>query len=141
MDYGMAVSIYNKKQDPVLYCAHSAYTQDTAQDLAMYLHACAGYPVLTRWTRAIANGNYRSWPHLSAAMGPKCIRRNLPKSIENTMGHMKVIRSGTRSTKTTKNKQTMGILISIRLHLVYQAQKQSFSNQSVSDHRPLLITV
>jgi hypothetical protein len=44
------VSMYNKKQDPVLYCAHSAYTQDTAQDLAMYLHACAGYPVLTTWT-------------------------------------------------------------------------------------------
>jgi hypothetical protein len=98
--------MYNKKQGSVLYCAHSAYTQDTAQDLAMYLHACAGYPVLTTWTRAIGNGNFCSWPHLSAATGPKWIRRNLPKGIETTMGHMKAIRSGTRSTKNTKNKPT-----------------------------------
>jgi hypothetical protein len=102
MDYGM--SPCTTKKDPVLYCAHSAYTQDIAQDLAMYLHACAGYPVLTTWTRAISNGNYRSWPNLSGATGPKWIRRHLPKSIETTMGHMKAIRSGTQSTKNTKNK-------------------------------------
>jgi hypothetical protein len=46
--------MYNKKQDPVLYCAHLAYTQDTAQDLAMYLHACAGYPVLTNGLELLA---------------------------------------------------------------------------------------
>jgi hypothetical protein len=102
------VSIYNQKQDPVLYCSHLANTQDTAQDLAMYLHACAGDPVLTTWTRAIANGNYQSWPHLSAATGPKWVRRNLPKSMETTMGHMKAI-PGTRSTKTTKNKQAIEV--------------------------------
>jgi hypothetical protein len=33
---------------------------DIAQDLAMYLHACAGYPVVTTWCQAIANGNYCS---------------------------------------------------------------------------------
>jgi hypothetical protein len=101
--------MYNKTKDPVLYFAHSAYTQDTAQDLAMYLHACTGYPVLTTWTRAISNGNYRSWPNLSAATGPKWIRRHQPKSIETTMGHMKAICSGARSTKNTKSKPSIEV--------------------------------
>jgi hypothetical protein len=52
------VAMNTKKKDPVLYCANSAYTQDTAQDLALYLHACAGYPVFATWCQAIANGNY-----------------------------------------------------------------------------------
>lgn len=98
------VATNTKSKDPVLYCANSAYTQDTAQDLAMYLHACAGYPVVATWCQAIANGNYRSWPHLSASTGPKWVRKNLPKSIETTMGHMKAIRSGTRSTKNKDNR-------------------------------------
>jgi len=97
------VATNTKSKDPVLYCANSAYTQDTAQDLAMYLHACAGYPVVATWCQAIANGNYCSWPHLSASTGPKWVQKHLPKSIETTMGHMKAIRSGTRSTKNKNN--------------------------------------
>ena len=31
---------------PVIHCANSAYTQSTMTDLAQYLHACAGYPVI-----------------------------------------------------------------------------------------------
>jgi hypothetical protein len=99
-----------KKKDPVLYCANSAYTQDTAQDLAMYLHACAGYPVVVTWCQAIANRNYRLWPNLSASTGPKWVQKNLPKSIETTMGHMKAIRSGTRS-KKGKNKQPIKVAV------------------------------
>jgi hypothetical protein len=100
----------NKKKDPVLYCANSAYTQDTAQDLAMHLHACAGYPVVATWCQAIANGNYRSWPSLPASTGPKWVRKHLPKIIESTMGHMKAIHSGTRSTKD-KNKQPIKVAV------------------------------
>ena len=94
------VSQNTKHKNPILHSANSAYTQDTTQDLAMYLHACAGYPVVETWCQAIAQGNYRSWPHLSAATGPKFIRKHLPKSIATTMGHMKAIRSGTRSTRS-----------------------------------------
>jgi hypothetical protein len=42
-------------------------------------------------------------------MGPKWIRRNLPKSTETTMGHMKAIRAGTQSTKNTKDKPTIEV--------------------------------
>jgi hypothetical protein len=99
-----------KKKDPALYCANSAYTQDTAQDLAMYLHAYTGYPIIATWCKAIAIGNYRSWSNLSASAGPKWVQKHLPKSIETTMGHMKAIRSGTRSTKD-KNKQPIKVAV------------------------------
>jgi hypothetical protein len=73
----------------------------------MYLHACAGYPVLITWIRAITNGNYRSWPNI---LGPKWVKKHLPKSIETTMGHMKAIRSGTRSTKS-KHKSSQPVTV------------------------------
>jgi hypothetical protein len=104
------VAMNTKKKDPVLYRANSAYTQDTAQDLAMYLHACAGYPIIATWCKAIENGNYRSWPNLSASTGPKWVRKYLPKSIETTMIHMKAICSGTRSTKD-KNRQPVKVAV------------------------------
>ena len=86
---------------PVIHCANSAYTQSTMTDLAQYLHACAGYPVIETWCRAIQAGNYRSWPQLSAHRGPSWIRKHLPKQITTTMGHMAAIRQNVRSTKDT----------------------------------------
>ena len=35
------------------HTAMSAYNQKNAKDLAMYLHACAGYPVISTWAKAI----------------------------------------------------------------------------------------
>ena len=91
-----------------VYCALSAYSQPSLEALAIYLHACAGWPVTETWCTAIANGNYSSWPHLSKFTGPTWIRKHLPKSKETTMGHMKAVRSNTRPTtrSTTKENDT-----------------------------------
>ena len=64
---------------PVIHCANSAYTQSTMTDLAQYLHACAGYPVIETWCRAIQAGKYQSWPQLSAHKSPSWVRKHLPK--------------------------------------------------------------
>ena len=79
--------------------ALSAYNQKTATDLSKYLHACAGYPVIDTWIKAIKKGYYSSWPKLDRFRGPKLIEKHLPKSVATTMGHMKAQRQGVRSTK------------------------------------------
>ena len=38
------------------HTAMSAYNQKNAKELAMYLHACAGYPVISTWSKAIKKG-------------------------------------------------------------------------------------
>ena len=81
----------HRKVEPALYCARTVYTQETEQDLTMYRHACAGYPVIKTWIKAIAAGNYCSWPNLSAANGPRWAKKNLPKSLATTMGKMKAV--------------------------------------------------
>ena len=42
-----------KKVPDINHIALSAYNQKTAEDLAKYLHACAGYPVKETWVKAI----------------------------------------------------------------------------------------
>ena len=72
--------------------ALSAYNQKAATDLAKYLHACAGYPVIDTWIKAIKKEYYSSWPKLDQFRGPKWIKKHLPKSVATTMGHMKAQR-------------------------------------------------
>lgn len=68
------------------------------------MYACAGYPVTDTWCKSIVNRNYLLWPNLLEEKGPAWIHKHLPKSMETTMGHLKVVCSNTRSTtKTTNN--------------------------------------
>ena len=69
------------------------------KDLAKYLHACAGYPVIETWIKAIKAGYYASWPKLDRFRGAKWIQKHLSRSIITAMGHMKATRQGIRSTK------------------------------------------
>ena len=86
--------------------ALSAYNQKTEEDLAIYLHGCAGYPVIETWIESIRAGRYATWPKLNKFKGPKWIRKHLPKQTVTTMGHMKAVRQGTRSTtNNNKNEQ------------------------------------
>ena len=46
-------------------------------ELAKYLYATYLYPLISTFTKAIANNNFSSWPGLT----PKLILKYLPKSI------------------------------------------------------------
>ena len=65
----------------------------------MYLHAYDGFLVITTWIAEIKNGNYRSWPNISAIKRPTWAKNNLPKILATTMGHMKVVCQRTSSTQ------------------------------------------
>ena len=82
--------------------AHSAYAQRSIPGLMQFLHACAGFPTVATWTKAIDRGHYLGWPGLTASR----VRKWLPESEETVMGHQQLIRQGVRSTsKGATNRQ------------------------------------
>jgi len=58
-----------------------------------YLHAAAGHPTKHTWLKAIARGNYNSWPLINV----QNVRKHFPESEETQLGHMRGERSTTRS--------------------------------------------
>jgi hypothetical protein len=75
--------------------ANSAYHTSTKPEHVQFLHAAAGYPVPSTWTKAINAGNYNTWPGLDA----KLVTKHLPKSKETVKGHLNQQRKNLRSTK------------------------------------------
>ena len=72
----------------------NAYTTRSLPNLMQFLHACAGFPTVATWVKAIDAGHYMGWPGLSTSR----VRKYLPDSEETTMGHQKLVRQGVRST-------------------------------------------
>ena len=58
-----------------------------------FLHAAAGYPVLSTWVAAIKKGYYATWPGINEHN----IRKHLPKSIYTTSAHIEQKRKGTKA--------------------------------------------
>ena len=67
----------------------------TKLDLAMYYHRAAFPPVPTTFISAINNGNFSTWPGLTAEL----ISKRLPKSLATAKGHNKLARKDVRSTR------------------------------------------
>jgi hypothetical protein len=65
-----------------------------------YLHATAGFPTKDSWIKAIQNGNYTTWPGITAEV----VNKHFPESIETQKGHMKKQR---KKVKLTKQKISM----------------------------------
>ena len=84
----------NNNNVPRPFCANSAYHQKNKKELAIYLHAAAGYPPIVTFCKAIDNGYYATWPGLTSEL----IRKHLPKSVSTIMGRQKRMRQGIRST-------------------------------------------
>ena len=93
----------------VNHLALSAYNQKNAKDLVEFLHACAGYPVIETWIKAIKKGFYSSWPKLDRFKGPQWVAKHLSKKITTTMGHMKATRQGIRSTKSKQDEAKVDV--------------------------------
>ena len=54
------------------FCAN-AYDLPSSTALIRYHHATAGFPVKETWCKAIAKGNYKSWPGLTIELVKKNI--------------------------------------------------------------------
>ena len=49
------------------HTATNAYTISCVPALISYLHACAGFPVVTTWIKATNKGWYSTWPGLTVS--------------------------------------------------------------------------
>jgi hypothetical protein len=67
---------------------NSVYELSLKQDIIKYLHRAAGSPTTATWCAAIANGNYATWPGLTA----NDVQKYLPKSIATAKGHMRQVK-------------------------------------------------
>ena len=74
---------------------HNVYELKTQPELIRYLHAAAGFPTKPTWYKAVKNGQFVSWPGLTAA----AVAKHFPESEETIKGHARKTRSGLRSTK------------------------------------------
>jgi len=75
--------------------AANVYNLPSIPQTIRYLHAAAGFPTKDSWLKAIKNGNYMTWPGITA----ESVNRHFPESIETQKGHMKKQRQNVRSTK------------------------------------------
>ena len=75
--------------------AANVYSLPSIPQTIRYLHAAAGFPTKDSWIKAIQNGNYTTWPGITAEV----VNKHFPESIETQKGHMKKQRQNVRSTK------------------------------------------
>ena len=92
---------YNGIIRPILltskqHTAANAHAITNIPALISYLHACAGFPVIATWIFVINKGWYSTWPGLTSNR----VQKHLDPSEHTSMGHMKMISKGIRSTCT-----------------------------------------
>jgi hypothetical protein len=54
---------------------HNVYKLPSMEQTEQYLHAAAGHPTKETWLKAIAKGNYNSWPLTDTKDARKCPKR------------------------------------------------------------------
>jgi len=79
--------------------ANNAYNLPSTKQSIQYLHAAAGFPMESKWIKAIKAGNYITWPELTA----EAVHKHFPESDETQKGHMKQQRQNVRSTNVKQN--------------------------------------
>jgi hypothetical protein len=67
--------------------AANVYSLPSITRVIKYLHAEAGFPTKETWLKAIACGNYASWPGVTTIK----VKKYFPESVETQKGHMKSI--------------------------------------------------
>jgi hypothetical protein len=74
---------------------NNVYELPSIEHAVQYLHAAAGHPTKHTWLKAIARGNYNSWPLINV----RNVRKHFPESEETQLGHMRGARQNVRSTR------------------------------------------
>ena len=75
-------------------CDLNAHSERTVSGLMQCPHACAGFPTVGTWTKAIDRGHCIGWPSLTASR----VKKHLPKSKETVLAHQNLVRQGVCST-------------------------------------------
>ena len=89
-----------KETDALWYISNSELANETVKDRIKLLHTCAGYPVKSTWCDAIDEGNYATWPGLTAQL----VYKYRGPSKTSIKGHLYKSRKNQRSTKRPTDK-------------------------------------
>ena len=89
--------LHNQPESPpiVQHVAMSAIASETLGERLAFLHSCAGSPKLSTFNNALRNGNYTTWPELSASR----VKKFLIEPASTIKGHLDQQRKNIRSTK------------------------------------------
>ena len=90
----MSANEEERKED-----ANNVYNLPSTKQSIRYLHAAAGFPVQSKWIKAIKAGNYVIWPELTT----EAVHKHFLESDETQKGHMKQQCQNVRSTKVKQN--------------------------------------
>ena len=83
------------KLAPKTNCALAVLeTTRTKQELVRFLHACCFFPVTSTWINAIKNGNFATFPGLTADL----VSKYLPQEVPAILGHKYRNKQGLQST-------------------------------------------
>ena len=83
-------------ENPTNECNVIIRKNQPKQVLAQYLHACAGFPPVSTFVKAIQNGNFITWPGITDIS----FHKHLPKSIPTCKGHLDQERQHLQSTSS-----------------------------------------
>ena len=97
----------------------------TKMELAQWLHASCGSPSESTFIQSIKNGNFLSWPGLTASL----IKKQLPKCIATEKGHLNQERKGLQSTKPA-----------IRINPIVKIESESYQDLFPTSETPNLKT-
>ena len=81
--------------------AYSAYDLPSVEALIRYFHALAGYPVHSKWLKAIVTGNYSTWPGLT----PDNAAKYCPSATATILGHLVQKRQGSNPPRKSYQQQ------------------------------------
>jgi hypothetical protein len=71
-----------------LEVAANVYSLPLMLQTIRYLHTATSFQTKESWIKAIKNGNYATWPGISA----KAVNKHFPESVETQKGHMKKLK-------------------------------------------------
>ena len=139
---------------------HNVYELKTQPELIWYLHAAAEFPTKPTWYKAVKNGQFVSWPGLTAA----AVAKHFPESKETMKGHARKTHSGLRLTKrkqscevntdnehnyigapTTKHWDIFTRMYNVgeeeELHCIYSDQTGRFPRKSSKGNQYIMVLV
>ena len=75
--------------------ANSVYNLPSTEQAIKWMYVVCGYPVNSKWLKAMQAGNYMGWPLLTV----QNVQKYYPKTTETPKGHMNQTRKNICSMK------------------------------------------
>jgi hypothetical protein len=118
---------YKSKRDNIM---SNVYEINKVQGVIQYLHAAVGYPVTSKFIKAIEAGSSVTWPTLTA----QHVRKYLEKSEAKIKGHLNQTRNNVRSTLPKKKVTTPNEEVDYEPHIMKRTNSVYAATHKLEGH-------